>query len=228
MKKILTVLLSILTLSVFGQINMFDIGVEGGFSVTSLRGNEIIDMHHKSRIVYSGGVFGQFNFKKVISIRTGAYFESKGSSIESTMTDQTGQPIGTIKIKQNFDFITIPLLVRATFGKKLLNYFVNVGAYYGCLLKQTESIEGSQDHPDMTVDRTHNYKRNEVGISTGLGLSYTFKFPLAISFEVRNNLGLTNTSKLPVYNGGTIKTNNLNFLFGVCYKLGQRDFQESK
>jgi len=227
MKKNLTVLLSVLTLTVFGQINMIDIGVEGGFSAASLRGNEIIDMHHKSRIGYSGGVFGQFNFKKVISIRTGAYFENKGSLTESAMTDQTGQSLGTIRIKQNFDFITIPLLVRATFGKKL-NYFVNVGAYYGILLKQTESMDPFQDYPEMTFDRTHNYKRDEVGISTGLGLSYTFKFPLAISFEVRNNLGLTNTSRLPVYKGGTIKTNNLNFLFGVCYKLGQRDSQELK
>ena len=227
MKKIITALFSTLTLSVFGQMNMFDIGFEGGFSVSSLRGNEIIDAHHDSRIGSSGGVYGQFNFKKVISIRTGAYFESKGSSIEFTMTDQTGQSLGTIKGKQNFDFVTVPLLVRATFGKKL-NYFVNVGTYYGFLLKQTESTEGFQDFPETLVDRTHNYKRNEVGISTGLGLSYTFKFPLAISFEVRNNLGLVNISRFPVYNGGTIKTNNLNFLFGACYKLGQRDPQGLK
>lgn len=221
MKKILTVLICTLTITIYGQTNILDLGIEGGISAASLRGNTSIDNYHGTRIGYMGGLFIQYNFRKIISLRTGSYFEEKGSAIKFDLHDQNGQTVGTIHGKENFDYLTIPLLLRATFGKKL-NYFINVGPYIGFLIKQTEHTDAFQNYPETNPDRTDITKKTEIGLSTGLGLSYTIRQHYAFSFEVRNNLGLTNTSAVPVLNDGTVKTNALNFLFGFAYKLGQR------
>lgn len=221
MKISFTFFVLALTLTATAQTNKIDIGTEAGFSLASLRGNENIDNYNDTRIGYSGGLFVQYNFRKIISVRTGGYFERKGSSTDILFTDISGNIIGTVKGKHNFDYLAVPLLIRATFGQKL-NYFVNAGPYVGFLMKKTEYTEAFQNIPETTSDQTDIYKKTETGLSFGLGLSYTLKEKFALSFELRNNLGLTDTSDLPVINNGVIKTNAINFLFGFSYKLGQR------
>lgn len=145
------------------------------------------------------------------------------------MTDQTtdisGNPLGkiTITINTNFDYLTLPILVRATFGKKV-QFFLNAGPYFGYLIKQTFVSKGT-NFPTTTSDNTSLDKRFDTGISTGLGISVPIKTKFAFSFEIRNNLGLFNVSAVPVANNGTIKTNSTNFLLGFTYKLGQRTLE---
>jgi len=204
----------------YGQTNKFDVGVEGSPSLIFLRGNDIIDNLHKPTIGFSGGLFFQYNFKKVVSLRTNIAFERKGSVLSSQTTDINGDPLGEITTNTNFDYLTLPILVRATFGKKV-QFFVNAGPYFGYLIKQIFVSKGD-NIPTTTSDNTSLDKRFDTGISTGLGLSIPIKTKFAFSFEVRNNLGLYNVSAVPVANNGTIKTNSTNFLLGFTYKLGQR------
>jgi len=204
----------------YGQTNKFDIGVEGSPSLTFLRGNDFIDNNHKPTIGFYGGLFFQYNFKKVVSLRTNIAFERKGSILKSEATDINGNPLGEITTNTNFDYLTFPILARATFGKKV-QYFINAGPYFGYLIKQTFVSKGD-NIPTTTSDNTSLDKRFDTGISTGLGLSVPIKTNFAFSFEVRNNLGLYNVSAVPIVNNGTIKTNSTNFLLGFTYKLGQR------
>ena len=221
MYKLLSVLFCTLTFATFGQTNRFDIGAEGGFSLASLRGNDFIDKYHSTIIGYSGGIYFQYNFRKIISVRTGAYFERKGSSFEFWTVDEFGENIGVIHGYENFDYLTVPLLLRATFGKKL-NFFINAGPYIGFLLKETEHTDALQSLPETNANGTEFFNRTEFGLSAGMGLSYILKQKFSFSFEVRDNLGLTNTSKQSATNNGQIKTNALNFLLGFGYKFGQR------
>jgi len=221
MKISLIVILSSLTIVSFGQSNILDIGVEGGLSSASLRGNDYINKYHSSRIGYSGGLFVQYNLKKTISFRSGCYYELKGSSLEYQVIDYNGQQIGAIQGKENFDYLTIPLLIRATLGKKI-HYFFNVGPYYSLLQKQTVHTESFQDYLETTINQTNNFKKIEIGISCGFGLSYILINKYAFSFEARNNLGITNTWNFSEANDGVIKTNALIFLFGFSYKFLQR------
>lgn len=224
MNKLLTAVLCAMTIATYGQKNIFDIGIEGGFSIASLRG-EINNNYRNSRIGYSGGFFVQYNFNEVISMRTGGFYERKGSSLELPATDPIGNVvIGTIHGKENFDYLTIPLLLRVSFGKNLnYNYFVNAGPYIGFLIKQTEYKEAFQGYPSgSNLDRTGNFKKIEMGLSFGLGLAYTFNDKFALSIEVRNNLGMTDITEVNPFGYGEIKTNAINFLLGFNYKLGQR------
>ncbi|MBL7785002.1 MAG: PorT family protein [Chitinophagales bacterium] len=212
-------LLSIGT-TIYGQTNRFDVGVEGSPSLIFMGGNNYISSYQKPTIGFSSGLFFQFNFKKIISLRTNLSFERKGSIIYSQMIDVNGNPVGKVTTNINFDYLTFPLLVRATFGKKI-HFFVNAGPYFGYLIKQTFVSKGD-NIPNTTYDRTSDNKRFDIGISKGLGFSVPIKEKFEFSFEARNNLGLYNVSAVPIENNGTTKTNSTNFLFGFTYKFGQR------
>ncbi|MCA6364433.1 MAG: PorT family protein [Bacteroidetes bacterium] len=222
MKSIFAFFLISISLAANAQFNRLDIGVQGGVSRASLYGNSSIYGGHKARMGYAGGLFAQYNFTPHIALRSGVSFERKGSTLELTMMDITGAEIGTFRGKETFDYLTVPLLFRFSFGKKI-QYFVNAGPYVGFLLKQTEYIEAFQILPETTNDLTANFKKNEFGASLGAGVNYALNDSYVFSVEVRNNLGLNNLSALPLINMGTIKTNALGLLVGLHYRLGRQD-----
>jgi len=116
---------------------------------------------------FSAGLFFQYNFPKIVSIRTGIAYERKGGKGISEYYYYHSQAGEEIKIRDNYDYLTFPLLVRATFGKKF-QFFVNVGTYFSYLIKCT--------HVNLlvnvnTIDYTSYHKRFDTGISTGLGFS---------------------------------------------------------
>ncbi len=67
LKLIFIGLIILTTETIYGQTNRFDIGIEGSPGLTFLRGNDFIDKTQKTTIGFSGGLFYQFNFKKIIS-----------------------------------------------------------------------------------------------------------------------------------------------------------------
>ncbi|MEO6903030.1 MAG: porin family protein [Bacteroidia bacterium] len=214
------ILLLTFGLTTYGQTNKFYIGVDGGPSLIFLRGSKVIDNHQKSAIGFSGGLFFQFNFKNVISLRTNVAFERKGGKFTAPATDNNGTSIGELTACSSIDYLTLPVLVRATFGNKI-QYFINAGPYFGYLLRDRVVVKGD-NILTFIGDYTASDKRFDTGISTGLGLSVPLNKNLAVSFEIRNNLGLYNISAYPIDNNGTIKTNSTNGLFSFTYKLGQR------
>jgi hypothetical protein len=99
---------------------------------------------------------------------------------------------------------------------------VNAGPYIGYLIKQTDITEAFGEYSKTKNDNTDNYKRTDLGITTGLGARFPIKNKLFLSIEIRNNFGLTNISSVPVVNDGVIKTNSTNLLFGIEYRFGTR------
>jgi hypothetical protein len=217
-KKNFVILLSSLAGTAGAQTNCCDIGIEGSIGVASLRGNEFLESHGL-RLGYSGGIIFQYNFKNTLALKSGVYYERKGSSYDFGATDPSGNVVGTITGRENFDYVEIPMLLRATFGKKL-NGFANAGPFVGFLLKQTNSTDSYNIFPASNSDNTENFKKVEAGLSFGIGLLYHMEEKYSLSIEVRDNLGLTNTSALPVYDDGTITTNSIGLFFGINYKLG--------
>lgn len=227
MKKCYIIILFFLVLAfcrTYGQTNKYEYGIEGGPSLISLHGNQVISEFHNSTIGFTSGLFFQYNFKKIISLRTNLAYERKGSTIKGKVLDEIGNSIGNVRSNLNFDYLTIPILVRATFGNKYL-FFVNTGPYLGYLLKQTIVSRGEKI-PTTTKNEASLYKKIDLGISAGLGLLIPYKQHFAFSLEVRNNLGLYNVSAEPIMNGGSIKTNSTNLLFGLVYKFGERSTNE--
>ena len=226
MKQLIFLLLTaVLTTSAFGQQSKYNFGLEGSPSMTFLYGNDIINKYHKPVLGFSGGFSFQYNFPKIFSIRTNVAFERKGSEYNNMFyyTNQNGDTIGSEKVIAyvHFDYLTLPLLFRASFGKKI-KYFFNTGFFFGYLVKQININEATQYLPANTIDNISRDKRFDIGVSAGLGLEIPIKDKIFITFEVRNNLGLYNVSKVPVSNDGTIKTNSTNLIIGLAYKFGTR------
>ncbi len=222
MKKIKTFFLLALTLTtgaITAQNSKIDIGIEGGPSLRFLRGSEIFKQYFQPTVGFSGGISFQYNVGEVISLRTNIAFERKGMiSKDITAFDANGNPTGTLEQRVNFDYITIPLLVRASFGEKI-QFFINAGPYFGYLISQKEVLSGPSN-PTIILDKTKYYKPLDVGISAGLGCLIPIGDKFAFTLEARHNLGLTNVSDRPVYNNGTVKTNATTLLAGFAYRIG--------
>ncbi len=205
-------------LTCYGQTNAYNIGFEGGFNFCSARGYSGIDNSYNQGIKCTAGLFFHYNLNGIISFRTGTYYEQKGASIKFNAVDNNGIPIGTFHTNEKFNFLTIPLLVRANFGNSI-NYFINAGPYFGLILKQTENIEAISSYPSRENDVTQAAGRNEFGLSLGLGLSYKLLKKIAFSFEARDNFGLSKSGLIPIADFRPVKTNSLNLLLGISYIL---------
>lgn len=199
-----------------------EIGAEGSINRSSLRGNDFLALYHEPAIAYSGGLTFQYNFSKLIALRTGIAFERKSSVVpKGSYFDPT--VIGTSYSERfNFDYLTLPVLLRATFGRKV-RFFTNAGPFLAYLLKQNSVI----DDPDIIAsnretDNTKYYNRYDFGISFGAGAQFPLRERFALSLEIRNNLGLVDISEVPVVKNGTIKTNSTQLLLGIVYKLKPR------
>jgi hypothetical protein len=195
------------------QESKFLAGIEGGPSNTFLRGNEILKKWHQPDTRFTAGVFFQFNFRKFFSVRTGALYQDKGSVIKGPFPDGKSETIGT----SHFQYLSIPLLLRATFGKKII-YFVNAGPSLECLLSAWNQIEMAPAHRENLPD----FNTVDFGLTGGIGIGVPLCHSILISLEARNNLGLTNISQLPAGDGGSIKTNSAALLIGISKKFGYR------
>ncbi|GAB4488509.1 MAG: hypothetical protein OHK0019_04980 [Saprospiraceae bacterium] len=213
-------LVSLLPVLTFAQAGKSALGIEGGPSLISLRGNPANDTINNPAIGFAGGIFFQYPLQKIISIRANLVFERKGAvaSSEILVTDDDGNIKGVSKYKvhTNFDYLSTSVLLRATFGKKV-RYFVNTGPYFGYLTMLTFSAKYSDFFPDTTVEDTNLVKRFDRGVVVGLGTSVIVKRKYSISCELRNNLGLYDLSKSPNSSEGSIKTNSTNLLLSFAY-----------
>jgi hypothetical protein len=91
--------------------------------------------------------------------------------------------------------------------------FVSAGPYASYLLAAT------QNFPSNPNNIKEDYNDMDAGLLAGLGVSYPIKSNLRLSAELRNQLGLTTISSVPVQNDGVIKHNAAQLLLGVQYRL---------
>jgi len=219
--KYLSAALLVICLStiVIAQDRKFELGVQGGPSITSIRYLNGDRKAFKPMAAFSGGFFFQYNLNKTFSLRIDPSYEQKGYKLKSTLTDSQGNVTGEGKVRGNFDYIMLPVLLRASIGNKI-KYFVNAGPYVGLLLYQNNIVQKPLFKGAKSMySNTTAYKTTDIGITAGIGLAIPIKDKFALSVEIRNNLGLMNISKSST---GNDKTNSTNLLIGFAYKFGKK------
>ena len=228
MLQIRTLLSTLLLLAsgatVFGQASQFEVGIAGGPSFILLRGNNIIDNIHEPSIGFAAGGSFQWNISRILSLKTNPAFERKGSMAFIPLTDPDGNDAGVGRNYLNYDYITLPVMAVATFGRGF-RYFVNGGPYVGYLIQQISTFR-AENFPRGTFIGTSQNKRIDFGVSMGMGMSVPLSPLCNFSLEVRENMGLINVSALPVIdnNGrrGSILTNSVALQLGLSYGFGRR------
>jgi hypothetical protein len=213
--------------SLFSQDSKFVVGLQGGAGYSSLdlsidfSGTQVSEI--KGIRGYAGGITLQYNFYKFLSLHTAFLHEIKGNSLLFN-TPQESLISSSIKYEvlsmENF-YNIIPVLVRATFGKKI-KYFGNVGTYFAFLQSQKQIEYLINSNSDLII-RTHSnffHRTFDFGISSGFGVVYPLDQRLNLSLELRNNYGLTNLVK---GNPNTSYTNSTLGIFGISYKIGMNN-----
>lgn len=214
MKKIVLFLLIVIPFLSFSQEHRFSIGVTASPTLTSTRGTSSFVKYEESKMAFSFGATFNYKIHRNFSLQADLSFERKGSVQHIEESKSQGYYEGTsFKVNNNFDYLTLPLLARATFGNKV-NFFVNAGPFVGFLLRQ-EEVRTAEGFPTDRINYTDVYKRFDAGITIGAGVLIPIKERFSISFEGRNNLGLVDIEKP----SSTLKTNSVNLLFGLVYHL---------
>lgn len=221
MKKVIALFCGLFVATVthsFGQDNRLDIGFEGGPSYCSLRGNSHAKEYNNLRFTSLGGIFVQANLTDHISLRTAINFDRKGGFDYSDLTDINGAVVDKGYSYANYDYLTLPILFRVSTDRNI-RFFANAGPYIGYLLKSSFTLKENGYKTLYSFDNTSNCKRFDIGVSTGFGLCTPVGRKLGLSFELRNDLGLLNTSSVPVIDDGSIKLNSTKLIIGLNYKI---------
>ena len=211
MKKVIFTLLLGLTLSytTIAQDSKHSIGAYVGSGISSTY--TFID----NGMGYDFGLSYTYKFHKNFAISTGLDYDIRSSSISSSIENLSGD-IVDYKFKNNFGFISVPLLLNVNIGNKV-KYFANAGVSLNYLLnyKQTSEI-GEQT--DVYYGKGYF---NEFGIdlNIGIGVQFPLSYKVDISVEARFKKGLSNLVKNPAEGTEKQTTNNGLLLMHLNYKL---------
>ncbi len=213
-KIMITAMMLFVSFNLLAQTSKWTIGLEGGPALSSLRGNDVISDMHMPRLALFAGPTLQYTINPKFSIKTGLAYELKGSMIEFILYDAIGQALGTQNVFMDYQYLTIPLLCRYHIGKiKSVQGFINAGPYASYLLSAEQRFPGNE------TDLNSSHYDVDMGFVAGAGAVIPLNSKWSLSAEVRNQLGLTNISKMTMVNNGALKHNSLQMLFGLQYQL---------
>ncbi len=191
----------------------FFIGGKLGMNVTSFWGaSKTDDMN--SKIGLNIGFAAGLEFGEIFSLQAGLNFEQKGCIVKSdSISDDSDISLET-KTKNRYNYLTIPILFRASFGKTTKVY-IETGPYIGILISARQKGTTILTLTDTMIVTDINENQGDVSstIDFGWSIGSGVFFPLnnrprkanpGIFAGIRYNMGYISTSK--AYNmtvGGT-------------------------
>lgn len=216
--------------------------IAGGPGVRILWGNDFIKLYHHPNV--SGMVTAtlRYNFKKVVSIGTGIYYQREGS-LYKVPYNAPQISVKYYKSDINMDYVSIPLLVRATAWipvvQKNKQFFIplffETGGFVGFMIKAREVVKSG---PASIGNHTMKYPISEniypsikhlnTGLILAVGTGIPIKETFVITLEARNTVGLINLASRPVINNGTVQTYSCNFTVGFEYRFLKRVSQKAE
>lgn len=204
-----------LNFSAIGQYRNFAVGVIAGT-------NRFKDNF------YMGGISTQYNFKKVFSIYTDVTIEKRKQSEMSEFTKQDSTDF--THYYRGFDStiserLSIPFLLKMTFGKRLL-FVTSIGVNYSMLLRSPWYYhveydilyDGDQENPLNEVNTTIATGIDpEINLIYGLGCAYSMNNRFLISVDARGFFPLTS----PNDRNQSSSYNKIRLTAGVSYQFNR-------
>ncbi|MFB9863556.1 porin family protein [Rufibacter immobilis] len=182
------------------------IGVVGGPTYTNFRGEEQRN-DHKSDFRKAIGVSLMLQ-KNHFFTKAEVLYENKGFLTNQFIPGSWGQPGSSRSLKNNFHYVTVPVLVGLSFER--LGLFLNAGPFLGFL--QKANVVNEYDEYDLT----DSWEKTDLGVSGGIGYGRTLFSIIRLSAEVRHNIGLKDVDLREL----NYKTNSTSLLLGIHYTLG--------
>ncbi|MGV3612519.1 MAG: porin family protein [Fluviicola sp.] len=217
----LKTLLIVLTFGSFSsfraQNSMFDLGLEGGPNLSTVFiSTNYSNVKTNPAIFGSAGFIFQYNFKNFLSIKTGLSYQRKGFRTSGTYINEDGNIYESGVTSSRLDYITFPVLVKASFGKKV-QFFINAGPYAGYLLEKTDRLNIPGSSETINDPGTSGLSRWDFGAAGGIGIAIPIRTYWVVSVEGRNYTGLSDITPSPMVKWFT---NTIDLRVGVAYKIG--------
>lgn len=193
------------------------VGFNGGLTYSSFRGNPQIETL-EAGVDFLVGVSFEYQLKEKLSLVANINYDRKTATdnpyIEIFDSPDDPSFYGRVKIKFKNQFISLPILLKYKFGLGN-SLYINGGPFVSYMLKS----ELWNDYDEVNSDQTDNYKSLDFGLVFGFGKTFKLKNNNEISVEIRENLGLSDISAVPVVGNGSIKTNSLNLICNYSFNL---------
>jgi opacity protein-like surface antigen len=222
-KLLLSISLLLISFLNYSQDSNIKFGIHAGINYSTFYGYDIPaafgPVYSESpAFAFLGGINIEYQIKEKLSLKLELNYERKSqkadNNIEITDTNDYTQRYNFTS-KKNNDYLVLPIMVKYNFGNKN-SFYANGGPFIGYLLKSNLTndlgdIEGINNGTVVTTDLNN---KTDFGLAIGLGKMIEINEKNSISIEIRENLGLTNTSKDKVWGNGEAKTNSLNLIIG--------------
>ena len=206
----------------YSQNSNIKFGIQAGLNYSTFLGYDVpaaFDPFYseKPAFAFLGGINFECLIKEKWSLKVELNYERKSQKADNNMEFVDGDAYGVYHFtsKKNYDYLVLPIMVKYCFSEEN-SFYVNGGPFIGYLLKSNvtndlEDIEGINNDP---VETTNLNNKTDFGVSIGLGKIIEVNEKGSIFIEIRENLGLTNTSKKKVWGNGEAKSNSLNLIIG--------------
>lgn len=182
------------------------------------------------RLGYTAGLSLQFNCRRHFSLRTGILYQKNEYSFGTGYSDAGIGVGGHGYGNHQFEYLTLPVLARFTYGEKV-QFFFNAGLFAGFSISQKESVHGETYYPyaggttqyyEYTSKNIPDFNPVDFGLVGGIGIGIPIKKKWNVSLEIRDNMGLIKAISTSYYNY-SMRTNTVTTLLGISYKLGFRE-----
>lgn len=144
------------------------------------------------------GGYYTWNFADNVGLRTELNFERKGGKNGLQLSDGNGNPLPDYTIRENFDYLQVPILFQLSAGKDFKMH-IHIGYSFGYLLHNTDKFpdEIRVVTPTQTIIllMPEAYKEYDHSLVAGIGASSTLTNGMQISASLRAFNGKFNISK---------------------------------
>jgi hypothetical protein len=215
MIRTLCLLITTIPLFLQAQYYQFEAGYEAGPALGKYWSNSMSPKHFITDVNYSQGFFFKYHIKRNWSVQTGFYQDVIGTHEYITLKNILGEPTGRATLRREVDYITLPLMVRYTFGNRFRTSFT-AGTFFGYAMQHRLETDFG-DHVE-TTDMSNQINRFNTGIILGAGIEYSLFKQCTIGVDMRDQLGLANLD--PKNSLSYFHTNSLQLLIRVSYRFG--------
>jgi len=223
-KLLLSISFLLISFLNYSQNSKIKFGVQAGLNYSTFLGYEVPkDFGHyyseSPAFAFLGGINFEYQIKEKLSLKLELNYERKSQNADNTIEISadfdTPPQVYNYTSKKNYDYLVSPIMLKYSFTDKNC-FYVNGGIFMGYLLKSnaTNDLEKKDGLDNDPFDTTDLNNKTDFGLAFGFGKTIELNLRNSIFIELRENLGLINTSKNNVWGNGEVKTNSLNLIIG--------------
>ena len=205
----------VISINVAGQFHY--IGVQGGLNLSNITNNDFID-NTKWRNGIITGLNYEFRFPGNLLIGADLLYIQNGFRSDLILTDEDGNILDKSAIKDNFDYLNLPIKFGYEIGTKKIKGFGKIGINTSMLLKAQTIIPYLDDGYKLTND----VSKFDLGGIIEIGAGYEINDNFEIVSLVGYRHSFTTLTSPSYFESKIMKHYSFSISVGLKYKLTKK------